>query len=487
LAVLAALSAAAAIAGDDFSRVFFALTGLVAVAAIAWPVLGLGAALVVSPTFGWVVFGPDVSAFQLLLPCTALGALLAYRGELSPLARKLLTRPEILLVLAFFLVICMATAARWGFGELSYVRNYAGAVLLMVVTAVLLRSVQRRTLVVALVIAGCVATALVGLIQLLTSDALVSSWVLPSLRVVRDTYDRFAAPWGLGAEVANFAKDVLVGLLLAIPFLVRGQDGLSRRLLWPAVLVLGLALIMSGGRADWLAGVVALGYLGLVLHRHRAFLIGALTMMAVLALCIARPLTPVDVQAAVGLPKPVSRLAAESLAVSGARDELSVEVSNNLRRRLTHAGLEMVRDYPVFGVGPGAFRDYVDVYEPVKPGAVIDARPRLPAHNVFLELWADSGTPAFLLYLAFLGAVLLVLERQRRRTEGVDQATSVAVTAALIGLNVTSLFHNYQTENLLWALLGLAVSLELWPRGSTREEPVPTGAPTSPAVSHAAA
>jgi O-antigen ligase len=187
----------------------------------------------------------------------------------------------------------------------------------------------------------------------------------------------------------------------------------------------------------------------------------------------------VDLQDAVGL-EPATQM-------SGQRNADSVELSNNLRKRLITAGLKEIRDYPVFGVGAGAFRDYVDAYEPIAKGTVVDARPRLPAHNVFLEVWADSGTPAFVLYVTFLGAVLLALERRRRRSDGVDQTIAVALSAALIGLNVTSAFHNYQTENLLWALLGLAVSLELWPGTSpSRHESLAVGSAPPQAIARVA-
>lgn len=519
LAVIALLTALAALSGESFPRVYFPLVGLVAAIAIVRPFIGLAAALVISPTLGWVVMGPDVSAFQLLLAGTAIGTALACRRDGSMLAVRLVRQPEIALVLAFLVALCVAAAVQAANGHLSYVRNYVGAVVLLVVVAVLLRSARRRTILLAVVVAACAASAVVGLLQLFTSDALLSAWVLPPLRVVQDTYVRLAAPWGFGAVASNFAKDVLVGLVLALPFLVRGRRTTTRTatrgLLGAAVIVLSLALFMSGGRSAWLAGVFALGYLAVVMRKHRVFLVGALAMIALLLVCLARPLTPVDVQGAIGLQrateatvssddskgaadrnnaKPVgednnSKPAADahesksvadgndskppgdpnvprvpaSASVSGERNAASTEVSDNLRKRLTKAGLEMVRDHPIVGIGPGAFRDYVDAYEPVRPDEPIDARPNLPAHNVFLELWASSGTPAFLLYLAFLISVLLGLERQRRDSDGIDRTTAMGLTAAVIGISVTSLFHNYQTENLLWALIGIAVSLRMWP------------------------
>ncbi|MFL5582470.1 MAG: O-antigen ligase family protein, partial [Gemmatimonadaceae bacterium] len=136
------------------------------------------------------------------------------------------------------------------------------------------------------------------------------------------------------------------------------------------------------------------------------------------------------------------------------------EVSDQMRRRLLTAGLEMVRDNPVLGVGPGAFRWTLPAYDDMRD--ISDLR-YLPAHNVAMELWAQSGTPAVLLYAAFLVLVLLAAERRRRATAGADQAVAVAATAGILALCATYAFHNYAEDNLLWALAALAVSWAVWP------------------------
>jgi hypothetical protein len=204
-----------------------------------------------------------------------------------------------------------------------------------------------------------------------------------------------------------------------------------------------------------------------------------------LVFLILRPSTPVDIQAAAGLRDQANRpgRAAEGsqsprLVIGGTRDRVSTELSNNLRRRLTRAGLEMARDEPVFGVGAGAFKNYVDAYEPIpKTERLVDARRHLPAHNVLMEIWAGSGTLALLLYLAFVIAVLLRLHRSRSdpRWPGL----TVGLTAALLGVLIASLFHNYQYDNLIWALCGIAASLAVWGQGESgpTNGAAPGGAP----------
>jgi O-antigen ligase len=120
----------------------------------------------------------------------------------------------------------------------------------------------------------------------------------------------------------------------------------------------------------------------------------------------------------------------------------------------------MIRDEPIFGVGAGAFKVYVDRYEPLRESAEpLDARPNLSAHNVPLEIWTGSGTPTLLLYLALLA---VVFRRLHSRRSGGEPLLFTGLAAALLGLFVTSAFHNYQYDNLLWAVCGVAASLAVW-------------------------
>jgi O-antigen ligase len=222
-----------------------------------------------------------------------------------------------------------------------------------------------------------------------------------------------------------------------------------------------------------------------VVRRTSRYLLPLAALFIVLSTCLAVPRFPETVQNAVGLagaelfsegqqhaaadtPPVAVAAAVTSESPGGARDAYSIEASNNLRRRLARAAFLMINDYPFTGVGPGAFAKFLDHYAPdPAAGEVIDDRQDIPAHNVVLELWADSGTPAMVAYLLFLGASFLVVDRYRRTASGVDFFLAVGVAASLAALFVTSLFHNYQYDNLFWCLLGLAWSFVLWPRRSS--------------------
>lgn len=483
LTLLAIASAilAARLLEESFPTFILICSVIGAAVGLIRPYIAVLAAIVVSPTFGWVVFGPEVSAFQVLVAGAAIGCLREL-WTAPGLFRRLLTRPEVVIALLFVGWLSMAAFARRDASDWGFVRTYLGAVVFLGVLALTLRTARRRATAVGALLVATVATALVGLAQLVTTDALVSAWVLPDLRVIQETYARLGSAWGLATGGSDLGKDVLVGFLVAVPLVLYERRRPLRLSLLAAGAILGIALIMSGGRSAWLGGIVGLAYVALIVPRWSARVSAAL-FAAGLTLLIVFPSTPVEIQTAVGLPRQNERggvikpkepgdTPSPRLVVGGVRDELSTEMSSNLRRRLTIASLEMVRDEPLLGVGAGAFQKYVDRYEPLPAvqERPIDARPNLPAHNVVLELWADSGTPAAILYVLFLALVLIRFERHRRNVHEASSALVVGLSAALIGLFVTSLFHNYQYDNLLWVICGAGVSLGVYPpRTATAE------------------
>jgi O-antigen ligase/polysaccharide polymerase Wzy-like membrane protein len=466
--LLAAAVAAARVFTDDFPAVVFIAALVVAAIGIFQPYVALLAAILLSPTFGWATVGPDISPFQVVVAGAAIGCLPALRSQ--SFVRRIVTRPEIGLAILFMVWVLIAAIVRSGSSNWGFVRNYVGALIFLGVAAITLRTARRRRYAVGALVVGTTATAGVGLVQIFTTEALVSAWVVPHLGPMLDTYERLGSPWGLATVGSDYGKDVLVGFLVLVPLILTLRGGSSRFVLVLPAVVLAIALAMSGSRSAWLAAAVALLYVAIV-SRRLAISAPLVAIVGVLVFLIFRPATPVDVQAAFGLPdqgyqgrtqhtEAEKRGESPALVIGGTKDQLTVEASNKLRARLTRAGLGMVRDEPVFGVGAGAFRSYVDSYEPIHEGEAADSRRRLSAHNVPLEIWAGSGTPALLFYLGFIGAVLRRLHRSRSDEPGLY----TGLTAATLGLVITSLFHNYQYDNLIWALCGIAASIAVYQR-----------------------
>src|SRR5439155_23703997 len=71
------------------------------------------------------------------------------------------------------------------------------------------------------------------------------------------------------------------------------------------------------------------------------------------------------------------------------------------------AGLAIMLDSPILGVGPDSFRHYSALYNP-------DAREGIVAHNEFIETAAESGIPAGLTLLAIIALAFHNLYRVRK-------------------------------------------------------------------------
>ncbi len=181
-------------------------------------------------------------------------------------------------------------------------------------------------------------------------------------------------------------------------------------LLVPLLLMMSLALIFSFSRGAWLGAIGALLTYGFWQRRARLWI-------AILLLVVGIFL--------VGLPALRSRV------------NLIFDISHplNLERiYIWRATLNMVRAHPWLGVGMG---NYAFVYKSYMiRGAEIEA-PSF-AHNIFLQMWAEGGLGAF---LVFLGIVYLILRKGIlwiKYSQGSSRVLAAASFSALVGV----LIHN---------------------------------------------
>ncbi len=134
------------------------------------------------------------------------------------------------------------------------------------------------------------------------------------------------------------------------------------------------------------------------------------------------------------------------------------------RRYIWPVSLGIVNDHPAFGVG-GA-RAFKPVYKERFATAYPDQTPEFAngaphAHNSFISIAAEHGLPALLLYLAWIGAILLFLWRRR---DASPEAWSLGVAAVAFAF-AAGMFENYAGDSeaayALHAALGLAVAIAL--------------------------
>ena len=127
-----------------------------------------------------------------------------------------------------------------------------------------------------------------------------------------------------------------------------------------------------------------------------------------------------------------------------------VQQSSNFDRiRMLEAGVEMIRDYPLLGVGPANVKEIYSLYR--KQDA---PRPR-PAHlhNNVVQLWAERGILGLASYLLLLA---LFLRACGRAWNGPAHAWAEGGVAVALSLAVAGLFEfNFGDTEVFYILLNL--------------------------------
>jgi len=248
------------------------------------------------------------------------------------------------------------------------------------------------------------------------------SWGAPS------TVSSLARPMRLEGPAQNpnaLASVLLFGvpLLLAMVLTARRR---FRKLLWGAGLLVTLvALVLTSSRSAYLGGAVAVGgfALGLGTRQRRALVVVVVVVAVAVGFYVA--------------------------AFSGGQfvNRLMVFKNDGRLHQLTLVG-QIVADEPLFGVGPGRFREAVAERD---PDALVD-----PHNNLTLVL-VEDGLVGFTLFVAALAGAILIPFRAARRSQGDRRVVLAAASAAIAGYLVHGLFHvNYR-----WTLLWLAITIAL--------------------------
>lgn len=302
--------------------------------------------------------------------------------------------------------------------------------------------------------------AVLGLAPLLVRGPAMVRRVLDGVVVVAGG----SALWGLGqlflgwgdidqrirgpfSHYMTFAGILLLAdcILLAQLMSRRSRARSARaRWRWAAVVVINVALFASLTRSAWVALVVVLT-LSLWMRKPR-WLLG---------------LVPAGVLFIVLAPVPVLQRA---VSIFDLTDE-----SNYDRLCMVEAGMQMVADRPLLGVGPRMASEYYPIYR--HPTAPRHWVPHL--HNTWLQLAAERGLPSVAVYLwlmAVSGGRAVGAFRRGGRFAGEESDLYVAVILGLLAFNVAGLFEcNWQdTEVQRIVLFLVAAPFCLLSRGETQ-------------------
>jgi O-antigen ligase len=137
------------------------------------------------------------------------------------------------------------------------------------------------------------------------------------------------------------------------------------------------------------------------------------------------------------------------------------------RLQIWRRGVGYMMGQPVFGVGPGNFQVAEGTLSPFAERQQYGIGVRWnAAHNSFIQVGAELGIPGLALFVALIATAFLALRRSDRRERAlIEQGcagspVTPALTAALLGFVVGSVFLSLAYAEMLYTLLALATGLE---------------------------
>jgi putative inorganic carbon (hco3(-)) transporter len=270
----------------------------------------------------------------------------------------------------------------------------------------------------------------------------------------------FASTWGLVQFFVLARRDLehritgpsthvmtLSGLLLAtsLVFLILWIHERANLWLLAGTILVSFTLLLTLTRSAWLGWLVAVSVL-LILRWPRA-LVFAVPLLVFFISFMPLPLF--------------------SRVVSS----FSTRQSSNLDRiRMVQAGVEIIKDYPLLGVGPANIKEVYPLYR--KHDA---PRFRIPhLHNNVVQLWAERGILALAAYVLLN---VLFLRECWRAWRGPESRFAEIGVAVVVALAAAGLFEfNFGDTEVFWMLLDVcALVIAFTERGGQAIPPVRTG------------
>jgi len=214
-----------------------------------------------------------------------------------------------------------------------------------------------------------------------------------------------------------------------------------RRVLWAACFVVIAAAMLATFSRGALVGIGALLLWGVLTRRIPTWALatGLVTaaIVAGLAFTIWRPLLDTALQ------------------------QKSHIAQGNIesRQSLWSAAIKLSERRPLTGVGPGRFPKEA---RPLLRNNPIELEKPV-THNTYLEILAENGIPALLLFIAYLAGTWLLLRRALaralRREDADGRRLATALQASVVIAIVAATFLSEELTSPFWLLGGLAVVL----------------------------
>lgn len=289
----------------------------------------------------------------------------------------------------------------------------------LILTLLLVRDTAAARRVVDVLIGTAVVVALYGIAQSCTGG-------------YGSLHHRISGPF---SHYQTFAGVLLVGDLLLFARMVTG-DGWRRRRHWVALALINWTLFATLTRGSWVALLIAVTVYA-VLRARRSRWAYAVYLAAVVLFLTLAP----------------DSWRARMRSIGDLQD-----ASNYDRLCMVEAGLFMIAERPLFGLGPGMVEELYPIYRhPTAPRFTV---PHL--HNAFLELAAERGLLSLGAYLWLMAAAFvpaLVGYRGEGGPHGHRADLYLGTMLVLLGFNLAGLFEDNWRDTEIQRLILFVLAL----------------------------
>lgn len=324
------------------------------------------------------------------------------------------------------LVACMFLSVLFSFNrKVSFLAMivYLKTIILYFLTVNLINNKKQFFIILSTVMVALLFSFFYGVTNLLSGAIALQQGNISAAELFRLT--------GLGFEPNFFAATLVT--FVPIPFLFFFvEKKISRKLFWTflfSCLVAATVLTVSRG------GILSLGFVMLLLiikkRRQRGVLIGAAMVLLLLLI-----LTPPDIW---------ERFS----TISTLRKDASIRERTNL----LVGAIYYFTNYPIFGIGIGNF---------IQASIHFITRHQ-PAHNMYLEMGAETGLFGFISFLALIGVSIRYLTESSKiflkNKLWYWSLLADSLKLGFYGFLFAALFLSLQQDTLFWSLLGLSGAL----------------------------
>jgi O-antigen ligase len=317
-----------------------------------------------------------------------------------------------------------------------------------------------------IVVMSVVIAATIRTIQ--DADRLAAVYLLAATAYAAVVLCRFdigaGEEWRLGRlyyyDANDFATFAVTAMPLGLYFVQRGHRRRARLLAVASLVVLSAAFVHSGSRGGFLA-LVAMG--GFIALRYTAVSVRVrVCTLIVVGLVV--------------LGTASHKFWQQMGTIVSDTDYNHTEESGRIQ--IWRRGVGYMLDHPVFGVGPANFSVAEGMLSPFAERQQFGMGVRWNApHNSFVQVGAELGVPGLILFVGMIASAFVALRRsgrgngERGGPDQVPRELTQALTASLIGYVVGAFFLSLAYAELLYTLIALAVGVQKL--ASTAEQPRP--------------